>query len=92
MNRDGCLRIVRRLRRDALQPQSRKSQRRHERALAARGRDLYGMDVNFRGETAPEFELNETDASHLYRIFPKLGIGSRTQLIALSLDLPTADD
>jgi len=38
------------------------------RALAARGRDLYGIDVNFRGEMAPEFELNETDASHLYRI------------------------
>jgi PAS domain S-box-containing protein len=38
------------------------------RALAARGRDLYGMDVKFRSETAPEFELNETDASHLYRI------------------------
>jgi PAS domain S-box-containing protein len=38
------------------------------RALAARGRDLYGMDVKFRDDVAPEFELNETDASHLYRI------------------------
>jgi len=38
------------------------------RALAARGRDLYGMDVSFRSEMTPEFELNETDASHLYRI------------------------
>jgi signal transduction histidine kinase len=38
------------------------------RALAARGRDLYGMDIVFRDEVAPEFELNETDASHLYRI------------------------
>jgi signal transduction histidine kinase len=38
------------------------------RALAVRGRDLYGMDVKFRDEVAPEFELNETDASHLYRI------------------------
>jgi len=38
------------------------------RALAARGRDLYGINVNFRGEVAPEFELNEIDASHLYRI------------------------
>jgi PAS domain S-box-containing protein len=38
------------------------------RALAARGRDLYGMDVKFRDEVASEFELNETDASHLYRI------------------------
>jgi DNA-binding NarL/FixJ family response regulator len=34
---------------------------------------------------------HRTVASHLYRIFPKLGIGSRTQLIALSLDLPAAD-
>ena len=38
------------------------------RALAERGRDLYNLDVNFRGEMAPELELNETDASHLYRI------------------------
>jgi PAS domain S-box-containing protein len=38
------------------------------RALAARGRDVYGMDVSFRSEVTPEFELNETDASHLYRI------------------------
>ena len=38
------------------------------RALAARGRDLYGMDVNFTSDVAPGFELNETDASHLYRI------------------------
>jgi DNA-binding CsgD family transcriptional regulator len=27
-------------------------------------------------------------ASHLYRIFPKLGIISRAQLTAMSLDLP----
>jgi DNA-binding CsgD family transcriptional regulator len=33
---------------------------------------------------------HRTVASHLYRIFPKLGIGSRAQLIALSLDLPAA--
>ncbi|HEX4291918.1 MAG TPA: AAA family ATPase [Trebonia sp.] len=33
---------------------------------------------------------HRTVASHLYRIFPKLGIGSRSQLIALSLDLPAA--
>ena len=31
-----------------------------------------------------------TVASHLYRIFPKLGIGSRAQLTAMSLDLPAA--
>jgi DNA-binding CsgD family transcriptional regulator len=35
---------------------------------------------------------HRTVASHLYRIFPKLGISSRAQLIPLSLDLPTADD
>jgi DNA-binding CsgD family transcriptional regulator len=29
-----------------------------------------------------------TVASHLYRVFPKLGISSRAQLTALSLDLP----
>jgi signal transduction histidine kinase len=38
------------------------------RALAERGRDLYALNVNFRNEMAPDFELNETDASHLYRI------------------------
>jgi len=38
------------------------------RALAERGRDLYGLIVDFRNEMAPEFQLNETDASHLYRI------------------------
>jgi len=38
------------------------------RALADRGREIYGLSVNFRDETAAEFELNETDASHLYRI------------------------
>jgi PAS domain S-box-containing protein len=38
------------------------------RALAARGRDIYGINVNFRGDVTPEFEMNETDASHLYRI------------------------
>ena len=30
-----------------------------------------------------------TVASHLYRIFPKLGVTSRAQLAAISLDLPT---
>jgi DNA-binding CsgD family transcriptional regulator len=33
---------------------------------------------------------HRTVASHLYRIFPKLGITSRAQLTAMSLDLPTA--
>jgi DNA-binding CsgD family transcriptional regulator len=31
---------------------------------------------------------HRTVASHLYRIFPKLGISSRAQLTAMSLDLP----
>jgi PAS domain S-box-containing protein len=38
------------------------------RALAERGRDLYGLNVDFHGEMAAEFDLNEKDASHLYRI------------------------
>jgi PAS domain S-box-containing protein len=38
------------------------------RELASRGRDLYGMQVNFRAEVWPELNLDETDASHLYRI------------------------
>jgi PAS domain S-box-containing protein len=38
------------------------------RALAARSRDLYGLKVNFHSETCPAFALNETNASHLYRI------------------------
>jgi PAS domain S-box-containing protein len=38
------------------------------RALAARSRDLYGLEVTFRAEVCPEFALSETDASHLYRI------------------------
>jgi DNA-binding NarL/FixJ family response regulator len=31
---------------------------------------------------------HRTVASHLYRIFPKLGITSRAQLMVMSLDLP----
>ena len=38
------------------------------RALAARSRDLYGLEVTFRSEVCPEFIFTETDASHLYRI------------------------
>ncbi|MGB6352520.1 MAG: PAS domain-containing protein [Steroidobacteraceae bacterium] len=38
------------------------------RELASRSRDLYGLDVNFRAEVWPELTLDETDASHLYRI------------------------
>jgi two-component system, LuxR family, sensor kinase FixL len=38
------------------------------RTLAARSRDLYGLRVDFRADTAPEFTLSETDGSHLYRI------------------------
>ena len=35
------------------------------RALAARSRDLFGLEVTFRSEVCPEFTLTETDASHL---------------------------
>ena len=38
------------------------------RALAARSRDLYGLEVNFHAEVWPGFALSETNASHLYRI------------------------
>jgi PAS domain S-box-containing protein len=38
------------------------------RELASRSRDLYGMQVNFRAEVWPALNLDETDASHLYRI------------------------
>ena len=38
------------------------------RALAARSRDLYGLEVTFQSEVCPEFVFTETDASHLYRI------------------------
>jgi PAS domain S-box-containing protein len=37
-------------------------------ALAARSRDLYGLEVNFHAEVWPGFVLSETNASHLYRI------------------------
>jgi signal transduction histidine kinase len=36
--------------------------------LASRSRDLYGLEVHFRAEGWPELNLDETDASHLYRI------------------------
>jgi PAS domain S-box-containing protein len=36
--------------------------------LASRSRDLYGLEVNFHTEAWPCFKLDETDASHLYRI------------------------
>ena len=38
------------------------------RELASRSRDLYGLEVTFRAEAWPELTLDETDASHLYRI------------------------
>ena len=37
-------------------------------ALAARSREMYGFEVNFRAEVLPESTLAETTASHLYRI------------------------
>jgi PAS domain S-box-containing protein len=38
------------------------------RTLAVRSRDVYGLEVNFKAKTAPDFALNETNSSHLYRI------------------------
>jgi PAS domain S-box-containing protein len=38
------------------------------RALAARSRDLYSLEVNFRGEVWPQLTLTEAAASHIYRI------------------------
>jgi PAS domain S-box-containing protein len=38
------------------------------RTLAARSRDLYGLEVNFRADISRDFAFNETNASHLYRI------------------------
>jgi PAS domain S-box-containing protein len=38
------------------------------RALAARSRDLYGLEVSFRAEMWPQLALDEASASHLYRI------------------------
>lgn len=37
-------------------------------ALAARSRDVYGLDVQFHSQLSREFALTETNASHLYRI------------------------
>jgi len=38
------------------------------RALAVRGRELYGMDVRFRSKIWPQLTLDETCGGHLYRI------------------------
>ena len=38
------------------------------RSLATRGRDLYGLDVNFRAEASRELTFSEAAATHLYRI------------------------
>jgi PAS domain S-box-containing protein len=38
------------------------------KALAARSRDLHGLEVTFRSEVCAGFSLGETNASHLYRI------------------------
>jgi signal transduction histidine kinase len=38
------------------------------RELATRSRELYGFEVTFRAEIWPEITLDETNASHLYRI------------------------
>jgi PAS domain S-box-containing protein len=38
------------------------------RALAARSRDVYGLEVTFSAEVCPEFTFSETEASHQYSI------------------------
>ncbi|HEX3397613.1 MAG TPA: PAS domain-containing protein [Steroidobacteraceae bacterium] len=38
------------------------------RALAARSRDVHGLEVTFSAEVCPDFNFTETNASHLYRI------------------------
>jgi len=38
------------------------------RELASRSRDLYGLEVTFSTDAWPELKLDETAASHLYRI------------------------
>ena len=38
------------------------------RELAARSRDVYGLEVTFQSTICPEFVFTETNASHLYRI------------------------
>jgi len=38
------------------------------RALAARSRDVYGLEVTFSSAVSREVDLSETHASHLYRI------------------------
>ncbi|HEY0799589.1 MAG TPA: PAS domain S-box protein, partial [Steroidobacteraceae bacterium] len=38
------------------------------KALAARSRDLHGLEVTFCAEVCPTFSLSEANASHLYRI------------------------
>ncbi|MBS0613540.1 MAG: PAS domain-containing protein [Proteobacteria bacterium] len=38
------------------------------RSLAARSRDLYGLNVRFRSKVWPQLTLDENQSSHLYRI------------------------
>ena len=38
------------------------------RELAARSRDLYGLEVDFRADIWPQITLSDASASHLYRI------------------------
>jgi PAS domain S-box-containing protein len=38
------------------------------RELAARSRDVFGLEVTFQATICPEFVFTETNASHLYRI------------------------
>jgi two-component system sensor kinase FixL len=64
------------------------------RALAARSRDLYGLEVTFRAEVCPELTLSETDASHLYRMTQEAltnaarhGRATLVQIVLITTDL-----
>jgi two-component system sensor kinase FixL len=57
------------------------------RELASRSRDLYGLEVNFRGEVRSELVLDETDSSHLYRIAQEALTNSARHGHATSVDI-----
>ena len=57
------------------------------RELAARGRDQYGLDVNFRAEIWPEITLSEVNASHLYRIAQEALTNAARHGNALKVDI-----
>ncbi|GEM_PF-1122103 len=64
------------------------------RALAARSRDLYGLEVTFRAEVGEKLTLSETGASHLYRIAQEAltnaarhGRATCVQIVLIATDL-----